>query len=765
MLAISQVLNKILQSKDYTIVKKNGLDQTYFQGFENEFNFIQEHVQKYNNVPDTTTFLEKFPEFQLYEVNESDDYLLDKLYEQYGYNKFVPIIPKLSQLLQVDSRDAYEYLNAQMRDLKPRTLAVGVDIIANAKERYEKYLERAKCPELATIKTGLIELDDIFGGWEYGDELVTIVARTNVGKCLEKGTEVLMATGTYKKVEDIQIGDKVQSENHVNTVTGLHNGRSIGYKIIPNVGGQPFVVSDNHILTLMKKNYQLKQRELIDIKIEDYLRLPEKEKRNYFLYRPTLNYNENKNLEIPPYILGLWLGDGHSSSVCLTNIDKEIINEWTNYATQNGQQITYRHLSYDITSGTHKGSPKRNIVLTAFKKYNLIRNKHIPLEYLTSSRQQRLELLAGLIDTDGYYARGQRLYQISTKLENLANDYYQLISGLGFKAKKSLNYAYLKGKKCGPYYTISFSGDLHEIPVKLDRKKQLQPKIRKDYNCTRFKVERVDSIEYYGFECDGDHRFILRDGTLTHNSWMLMKFLAEAWKQGKRVGLYSGEMNHIKLGYRFDALFGHFSNKCLTLGAQTDGYDTFIEALAKNPNPFIIITQKELGGKATVPKLRNFIETNNIEILGIDQYSLMDDARAGMRDPTRIQMAHVSEDLFLLSTEYSIPILGLAQANRSGIKDDQDQAPALENIKECDDIAANSSKVLSMRQSSYGLILDIIKNREGKVGDKLLYSWDIDTGHFSYIPSNNDAARPEIRQQVQQQTKQQFAQNTSVNPF
>lgn len=430
MLAISQVLNKILQSKDYTIVKKNGLDQTYFQGFENEFNFIQEHVQKYNNVPDTTTFLEKFPEFQLYEVNESDDYLLDKLYEQYGYNKFVPIIPKLSQLLQVDSRDAYEYLNAQMRDLKPRTLAVGVDIIANAKERYEKYLERAKCPELATIKTGLIELDDIFGGWEYGDELVTIVARTNAGK-----------------------------------------------------------------------------------------------------------------------------------------------------------------------------------------------------------------------------------------------------------------------------------------------------------------------------------------------SWMLMKFLAEAWKQGKRVGLYSGEMNHIKLGYRFDALFGHFSNKCLTLGAQTDGYDTFIEALAKNPNPFIIITQKELGGKATVPKLRNFIETNNIEILGIDQYSLMDDARAGMRDPTRIQMAHVSEDLFLLSTEYSIPILGLAQANRSGIKDDQDQAPALENIKECDDIAANSSKVLSMRQSSYGLILDIIKNREGKVGDKLLYSWDIDTGHFSYIPSNNDAARPEIRQQVQQQTKQQFAQNTSVNPF
>ena len=68
-----------------------------------------------------------------------------------------------------------------------------------------------------------------------------------------------------------------------------------------------------------------------------------------------------------------------------------------------------------------------------------------------------------------------------------------------------------------------------------------------------------------------------------------------------------------------------------------------------------------------------------------------------------------------------------------------------------------------MKQSSFGLVLDIIKNREGKVGDKLLYSWDIDTGHFSYIPSSGDAARPEIRQQVQQQTKAQFA--GSVNPF
>ena len=430
MLAVSQFINKILQTKDYSLVKTNCLDKDYFVGFQDEFNFIEEHYKTYGNIPDTTTFLEKFPNFQLYEVNESDEYLLNRLFEEYGYHKFVPVIPELSKLLQVDSRDAYYYLQSQMANLKPHTICSGTDIIAQAKERYDIYKDRANCPEVATIKTGLTELDDIFGGWEYGDELVTVVARTNMGK-----------------------------------------------------------------------------------------------------------------------------------------------------------------------------------------------------------------------------------------------------------------------------------------------------------------------------------------------SWILLKFLAEAWKQGKRVGLYSGEMNHIKLGYRFDALFGHFSNKCLTQGAQTCGYDEFIEKLVKTPNPFIIATQKDFGGRPTVNKIRNFIEANNIEIMGIDQYSLMDDSRAGMRDPTRIQMAHISEDLFLLSSEYRIPILGLAQANRSGIKEADDEAPGLENIKECDDIAANSSKAIGMKQSSFGLVLDIIKNREGKVGDKLLYSWDIDTGHFSYIPSAGDAAKPEIRQQVQQQTKQQFVQNTAINPF
>lgn len=431
MLAALQTINKLLQTKDYNFIKTNSLTSEYFAGFEKEFTFIDQHYQQFGNIPDVVTFLEKFPNFELTEVNETDDYLLDRLYEDYGFRKFAPFVTQLGKVAEEDSRKAYNFLMEHLNDLKPHTVCKGIDIISQAMERYELFKNRADNPESVTIKTGLIELDEILGGWDMGDELVTVVARTNQGK-----------------------------------------------------------------------------------------------------------------------------------------------------------------------------------------------------------------------------------------------------------------------------------------------------------------------------------------------SWLLLKFLTEAWKQGRRVGLYSGEMSHIKLGYRFDALFQHFSNRALVRGAQVDGYEDYIKNMMTLPNPFIIITQKEFGGRPTVQKIRNFIEENNIEIMGIDQYSLMDDGRASMRDPTRIRLAHISEDLFLLSSEYKIPILGLAQANRDGInKDDQTQAPGLENIKESDDIAHNSSKCIGMRQSNFGLVLDIIKNREGKVGDKLLYSWDIDTAHFSYIPSAGDAAVPTTRQTATQQTKQDFQQSTTFNPF
>ena len=787
MLAANQLINKILQTKDYNIIKTNSLESNLFVGYEQEFNFIVDHYKLYGNIPDTLTFISKFQNFELTEVNESNDYLVDKLYEEYGYNNFTKIIPVLGQKLKEDSRIAYDYIQNELPKLKPHAVCKGIDIIAQAQERYDIYKNRANDPEKLTIKTGLKELDEIFGGWEYGDELVTILSRTNMGKCHAKGTKILMADGTYKNVEDIQIGDKVQSYNRINTVTQLHHGFSKGYKIIPCRGGQPFIITDGHILTLWhrKQIWDSKNKtsttngtgELIDISIEDYLSKSKSFQYNCRLFRPQIEYN-TKQQEVPAYILGLWLGDGDSRESALTTKDEEIKQEWINYAKsikmnitvkQNFDKIRQKQSNCKRYAITKTGTGLTKNPFTQFlKQKNLKNNKHIPLEYLTGNRQQRLELLAGIIDTDGYcYNREtSHHYELSTKSEQLAKDYYQLLTGLGFKTSKKLCFN-KKYKKY--YYRLNFSGKVEDIPCRLSYKKVVinNRQVIRNSQLTNFNVERIDNcFEYFGFACDGDHRYLLEDGTITHNSWLLMKFLAEAWKQGKKVGLYSGEMNHIKLGYRFDALFNHFSNRALVQGFQTDDYEEYIKNLIGIPNPFIIITQKEFGGRPTVQKIKKFVEENNLEIVGIDQFSLMDDGRASFRDPSRLRLAHIAEDLFLLSSEYRIPVLGLAQANRESTKKESEMdAPGLENIKESDDIAHNSSKCIGMRQSSFGLILDIIKNREGKVGDKLLYNWEIDSGTFDYIPSADDAARTETRQQFTQQNRQQYTPTAGVNPF
>lgn len=208
----------------------------------------------------------------------------------------------------------------------------------------------------------------------------------------------------------------------------------------------------------------------------------------YFRYaEPIIEYEENP-INIDPYILGVWLGDGDSVRPSLTNIDIPIIEAWKNYGESIGYNITTsntkeRKTSVNIGSTSFiqsyhivkpKGSGINNIFKDNLKKYNLLSNKHIPDEYLYNTIDNRLKLLAGLIDTDGSLAR--QTYEISQKNENLSNDIIKLCRSLGFytrftKGEKSCMYN--GEKKIGIYYRIiiSLNQFSREIPVLLERKK------------------------------------------------------------------------------------------------------------------------------------------------------------------------------------------------------------------------------------------------------------------------------------------------------
>lgn len=741
----SQIINYILSKSDDSILINNQITLDFFTEYSQEINYIHDHKEQYGNIPDKETFLEKFPDFDIIEVSETERYLVDTIREEHLYSNAVPIVKKFAELLKSDSNEAAEYLRTQMQYLQPNYSIGGIDITKQSDIRYTEYTERKDNQKAFYFDSGFKELDDIIHGIQRGEELIVLVARLGNGKCLQKGTKVLMADGTLKNVEDVAVGDYVQSLGRANRVEYLHNGISNGYRIIPKLG-EPFVVSSQHILTLkvLKEFYDKRtghmttcgEYDLVDVTIEDYLKWSNHKKRRASLYRPAVEYAE-KEQTIPPYILGSWIGDGYAREVTICNPDEEVISEWREYAHKNGLELVQRcdKLSYGI-SGENK---KPNTVLRAFKDLGVINNKHIPLNYLTGSREQRLELLAGLLDTDGYYSEENLSYEITFKSRELIEQTAQLCRGLGLRVgqiQSKYNSKYNKD-----YYRITIKGNLSIIPTRVKRK---QSNVSSNTEVlTRFTVEEVPLIEYYGFQVDGDNRYLLWDNTLTHNTWCLLKMAVSVWAQRQSIGYISPEMSYNTIGYRIDTLLGHFSNTNLMHGNDEESYHMFIDELKEKENKFVVATPKDFNKKITVSKLRNFVQQYNLQALFIDGIKYLSDERGRKNDNLTTSLTNISEDLMELSVELEIPVIVVVQANRGGVSDaNEDDTPELESIRDSDGIAHNASKVISLKQKADGvLVMSVKKNRFGKFGSSVSYSWDIDHGVFSYISTNDGTSR------------------------
>jgi len=192
-----QIISKILSTSSNAIIEDNLLSEEYFVGYEKEYQFIQEHLKEYGNVPDKATFLAQFPDVELVEVAESDRYLVDTIREEYLYYKSVPVIQKAAELLKTDSNAASEYLINAMKELQPSYRLGGIDIIADAEQRFDRFVDRKEHQEQWFFTCGFPELDDLIHGIQRKDEFFVIFARTNQGKSwvLEKMCTHVWQTG------------------------------------------------------------------------------------------------------------------------------------------------------------------------------------------------------------------------------------------------------------------------------------------------------------------------------------------------------------------------------------------------------------------------------------------------------------------------------------------------------------------------------------------------------------------------------------------
>lgn len=239
--------------------------------------------------------------------------------------------------------------------------------------------------------------------------------------------------------------------------------------------------------------------------------------------------------------------------------------------------------------------------------------------------------------------------------------------------------------------------------------------------------------------------FVIFARTNQGKSWVLEKMCTHVWNLGFNVGYISPEMSASSIGYRFDTLYKNFSNKALMWGKEdVKDYEDYINNLSENEHKFIVSTPHDFNKKITVTKLRNWITQYKLDLIAVDGITYLTDERFKRGDTKTTTLTNISEDLMSLSMELHIPVLVVVQANRTGVVDkDADGTPELESIRDSDGISHNASKVISIRQKDSVLEIGIKKQRFGSVGGKLHYVWDINCGIFTFIPSYDDAEKPE----------------------
>ncbi len=177
-----QILNKVLNTKNIELIKQNNLEEAHFIGYEDEYNFIINHFKRYKKVPDLESFINEFKDFESFEVSEADDFLIDKVNEEFLYYKSVPILQEMAEYLKEDSRKAVDFLIKSLSELKVTGNIKGIDIIKDAELRYKEYLDKTKDSKKHFIPTGFEELDSIIKGWARTEEYAVIFARTGQGK-------------------------------------------------------------------------------------------------------------------------------------------------------------------------------------------------------------------------------------------------------------------------------------------------------------------------------------------------------------------------------------------------------------------------------------------------------------------------------------------------------------------------------------------------------------------------------------------------------
>jgi hypothetical protein len=354
--------------------------------------------------------------------------------------------------------------------------------------------------------------------------VTAVCAPTGSGKCFSPDTPILLWGGEISPISEVAVGDKlVGPDGTPRVVTNVHGGYSLMFDVVPTKGTPHRVTSQHLLCTKLSPDRPNSSHEIADLSVISYLVENNTFRHRAKLYRASCLPSiacEEMELPLDPYFLGLWLGDGTQTRAAVTTADPVIEDYLYEFADFVGVAVSRSINSSGcptlLLRNHSKGSS--NPVTNILRGMCLLTSKSIPMQYKTAPMADRLRLLAGYLDADGYLS-GATGFEASSSSRRLAHDIMYVARSLGMASYITHSFKSCQTGASDLYYRVSINGNTQVIPTLLARKQAQARAQIKDPLVTGFSVTSAPYGPYIGVEVDGpDHRFLLGDFTVVHNS-------------------------------------------------------------------------------------------------------------------------------------------------------------------------------------------------------------------------------------------------------
>lgn len=566
---------------------------------------------------------------------------------------------------------------------------------------------------LTGVPSGYTQLDRLTAGWQK-TELTIIAGRPGMGKALTLDSEILTKDEWWVCMRDIKPGMKVAaSDGNFYSVSGVYPQ---GFREVYDVyfdDGTVVRCDEEHLWTVRSRKDRKYNKPERVLPLKQMLQEPvllRDGRKNYSInYCAPVQYPENPHY-IHPYIMGVLLGDGSLTHGARFENPEEDITAKVQSLLPVNYVIHSNGITRNIKRLNLKGLNKRNLMKLELERLGLLNKrsyeKSVPLEYLIDSVENRIHLLHGLMDTDGFVTNNKSPFvEYCTTSKELADGVVELVRSLGGKAVMSeKNGVYKKHDKwveCKMAYRILICFDNRIKPV--SSKKHLRKLGEK-----RFFKKYITAIKKSGIErtqCisvdSPDNTFLTNNYTITHNTAFVVNVLRNAAVDFQiPVAIFSLEMSAIQLEQRMISSESETDIEKI-IHAQYEDHDftRISHTTTRLANaPIFIDDTPALGILELRAKCRRLKAEHKIQLIVVDYLQLMRGDQGGNREQ---EISSISRALKGIAKDLDVPVLALSQLSRGVETRGGDKRPQLSDLRESGSIEQDADKVIFLYRPEY----------------------------------------------------------------